>query len=224
MAAGSSDRREDVDMQTAIPDAQLVMNVYARLAAVYDGVFGRALQPGRVAAIERLAIRPGDSVLEVGIGTALGASLYPRDCTVTGVDLSAPMLEQAADRLAAHRIRNVRLLRMDAAALPFPDESFDVVYAPYVMSVVPDPVRVAREMRRVCRHDGRIVLLNHFASASRILAALERAVAPLAVYAGFRSDLDLTTVLQGADLDVLSIEKVNRPKLWSLVTCLRRTA
>jgi phosphatidylethanolamine/phosphatidyl-N-methylethanolamine N-methyltransferase len=134
------------------------------------------------------------------------------------------MLEQAADRLAAHRIRNVRLLRMDAAALPFPDESFDVVYAPYVMSVVPDPVRVAREMRRVCRHDGRIVLLNHFASASRILAALERAVAPLAVYAGFRSDLDLTTVLQGADLDVLSIEKVNRPKLWSLVTCLRRTA
>jgi phosphatidylethanolamine/phosphatidyl-N-methylethanolamine N-methyltransferase len=131
------------------------------------------------------------------------------------------MLEKATRRLAACDIRNVTLLLVDAARLPFPDESFDAVYAPYLMSVVADPISVAREMRRVCRVGGRIVLLNHFLSRNHILSWIERRTAPLLVRCGFRPDLDMATFLTKAQLDPLTIETVNWPPLWSLLTCER---
>ena len=148
--------------------------VYEKLASVYDFTFGPTLHPGRVQAIQRMGIKPGDRVLEVGVGTGINASLYPRDCAVTGIDLSSSMLEKARDRVARKGVRNVRLIEMDAADLKFADDTFDIVYAPYVISVVPDPVAVAREMRRVCRPGGRIIILNHFRSANP-LARLDRA-------------------------------------------------
>ena len=77
-----------------------VTKVYEKLATVYDFTFGPVLHPGRVDAIERMGIRPGDRVLEVGVGTGINAALYPRDCSVTGVDLSSPMLEKARERVA----------------------------------------------------------------------------------------------------------------------------
>ena len=117
-----------------------------------------------------MGIKPGDRVLEVGVGTGINAALYPRDCAVTGIDLSSSMLEKARERVARKGIRNVRLLEMDAADLKFADNSFDIVYAPYLISVVPDPVAVAREMRRVCRPGGRIIILNHFRSPNRAAA------------------------------------------------------
>ena len=118
-----------------------------------------------------MGIQPGDRVLEVGVGTGINAALYPRDCSVTGIDLSSSMLEKARERVARKGVRNVRLLQMDAADLKFADDSFDIVYAPYLISVVPDPVAVAREMRRVCRPGGRIIFLNHFRSPNRAAGA-----------------------------------------------------
>jgi phosphatidylethanolamine/phosphatidyl-N-methylethanolamine N-methyltransferase len=195
--------------------------VYAKLTPIYDIVFGPILQPGRVAAVARMAIRPGDRVLEIGAGTGINAPLYPRDCDVTAIDLSAPMLNKARERIARQGLRNVRLLEGDAARLTFADDSFDSVYAPYTISVVPDPVQVALEMRRVCRPGGRIVVLNHFRSANPVLSCLERAVSPLTVHIGFKSDLDLPGVLAQADLRPMAIEKVNFPKIWTLVTCIK---
>ena len=113
-------------------------------------------------------------MLEVGVGTGINAALYPRDCPVTGIDFSSSMLEKARERIARKGVRNVRLLEMDAASLKFADDTFDIVYAPYLISVVPDPVAVAREMRRVCRPGGRIVILNHFRSPNPLGAWLER--------------------------------------------------
>jgi len=113
------------------------------------------------------------------------------------------------------------LFEMDAAGLTFADGSFDIVYAPYLISVVPDPVAVAREMRRVCRPGGRIVILNHFRSANPIVASIERAISPFTVHIGFKSDLDLPAFLAQADLKPVSIEKVNVPRIWSLLTCIK---
>ena len=85
------------------------------------------------------------------------------------------MLEKARERIARKGLQNVRLLEMDAADLKFADDRFDIVYAPYLISVVPDPVAVAREMRRVCRPGGRIIILNHFRSPNPLLSRIERA-------------------------------------------------
>ena len=198
-----------------------VTKVYEKLASVYDFTFGPVLHPGRVDAIERMGIRPGDRVLEVGVGTGINAALYPRDCSVTGVDLSSPMLEKARERVARKGLRNVRLLQMDAANLKFGDDTFDIVYAPYVISVVPDPVAVTREMCRVCRPGGRIVILNHFRSRNALMAWIERMISPFTVHIGFKSDLDLPAFLAQAELKPVSINKVNFPRIWSLVTCIK---
>lgn len=200
-----------------------VARVYENLAWAYDFTFGPTLHPGRLHAIQRMGIRPGDRVLEVGVGTGINADLYPAACTVTGIDLSDSMLDKARERVARKGITNVRLLEMDAADLKFADDSFDIVYAPYLISVVPDPVAVAREMRRVCSPGGRIIFLNHFRSTTNpVMAWLERAISPLTVHIGFKSDLDLTAFLTQADLKPVSIEKVNVPKIWSLVTCVKQ--
>ncbi len=208
-------------LSVTVVENAFVNRVYENLAWFYDFTFGPALHPGRVDSIQRMAIKPGDRVLEVGVGTGINAVLYPRDCTVTGVDLSSSMLEKAHERVARKGVRNVRLLEMDAADLKFADDSFDIVYAPYVISVVPDPVAVTREMRRVCRPGGRIIILNHFRSKSRVGAWLERMIAPFTLYLGFKSDLDLPAFLVQAELKPVSIEKVNIPRIWSLVTCIK---
>ena len=208
-------------LSVTVVENDFVAHVYENLAWFYDLVFGPALHPGRVDAIKRMGIKPGDRVLEVGVGTGINAALFPSDCFVTGVDFSSSMLEKARERIARKGVQNVRLLQMDAANMKFADDTFDIVYAPYVISVVPDPVAVTREMYRVCRPGGRIVILNHFRSKSRVGAWLERMIAPFTLYLGFKSDLDLPAFLVQADLKPVSIEKVNVPRIWSLVICVK---
>ena len=132
-----------------------VAGVYHKLSKVYDWVFGPFLHPARLRALERMRIAPGDRVLEVGVGTGINAALYPRTCSVTGIDLSASMLEQARARMVRKGLSRVRLMEMDAAELKFANDSFDVVFASYLINCVPDPVKVVGEMRRVCGPAGR---------------------------------------------------------------------
>jgi phosphatidylethanolamine/phosphatidyl-N-methylethanolamine N-methyltransferase len=198
-----------------------VERVYDKIAKVYDLTFGPTLHPGRLIALERMGIKPGDKILEVGVGTGINASLYPRHCHVTGIDFSALMLEKARERVAKKGVKNVRLKEMDAANLTFADGSFDIVYAPYVISVVSDPVKVVNEMRRVCRPGGKIIILNHFKSRTPVVARVERAISPFTVHIGFKADLDLPGFLAQSDLKPISIEKVSFPPIWSLVTCIK---
>ena len=207
-------------LSVTVVENDFVEGVYDKLANVYDLAFGPALNPGRLRALKRMHLLPGQRILEVGVGTGINATLYPRDCSIVGIDLSPSMLEKARQRCKRRDASHVRLLSMDAAALTFPDRSFDVVYAPYLISVVPDPVKVALEMRRVCRRGGRIVILNHFRSRSPLLSRLERAISPLTKYIGFKADLDMPAFLAQAGLTPVSIEKVNVPRIWSLVTCI----
>jgi phosphatidylethanolamine/phosphatidyl-N-methylethanolamine N-methyltransferase len=208
-------------LSVAAVENDFVEGVYAKLASVYDLAFGPTLQHGRVRAIERMGIQAGERVLEVGVGTGINLSLYPKTCAVTGIDFSYSMLEKARDRVSRMGIRTLRLLQMDAADLKFADDSFDIVYAPYLISVVPDPIKVACEMRRVCRPGGRIIFLNHFLSPNAIVSRVERLISPFTIHVGFKADLDLPAFLSQADLQPVSIEKVNVPRIWSLVTCVK---
>src|SRR6476646_899948 len=115
-------------------ETDFVQGVYGKMASVYDLFFGLPLHHGRAAAIRRMAINPEDHILEVGVGTGMSLPLYPRKCSVTAVDLSDSMLERARARVLRYNLRNVRLIQMDATELRFPDNSFDIVYAPYFIS------------------------------------------------------------------------------------------
>ena len=206
-------------LSVTVVENDFVARVYEKLAGVYDLTFGPTLHPGRLQARDRMGVNPGDRILEVGVGTGINISLYPKDCHITGIDLSMPMLARAHERVSRDGFRNVRLFEMDAAQMTFPDNSFDIVYAPYLVSVVPDPVQVAREMRRVCKPGGKIIILNHFRSTNPILSRMERAISPFTVHIGFKADLDLAGFLAQAELAPISVEKVNVPRIWSLVTC-----
>lgn len=127
-------------------ETDFVEKVYQGIANVYDYTYGPTLHPGRLEAIEKMALRAGTHVLEVGVGTGINLGLYPNNCRITGIDLSSKMLAKAQGRIDSKGLQNCDLVEMDATKLTFADNSFDVVYAPYVISVVPEPVRVAREM------------------------------------------------------------------------------
>ena len=199
----------------------LVQRAYDRIARVYDFFFGAILQPGRERAVRTIQSKPGLQVLELGIGTGLTAPLYSSDWSVVGVDLSSAMLMQARKRIAELGLESVQLVHADGARLPFDDESFDVVLVPYVMSVVPDPIGVGRELRRVCRQSGQIILLNHFLSQDSLGARFERWISPLTTRIGFRTDLSLQWLLTGAGLTAVSIMTVNVPRIWTLVACIK---
>ena len=192
--------------------------IYERLAPIYDLIYGITLAHGRREAIMRLSPERGESILEIGVGTGLSATAYPAGCRVVAIDLSAHMIERAQVRLAKRGIRHVSLCRMDAAHLAFADARFDAVYAPYVMNVVPDPVSVMREMLRVCRPSGRLVLLNHFRRDEKRLG-LESLLGLMASKAGVNWDIDLQALLRAAGLTAQSVDRVNVPRVSSVVVC-----
>ncbi len=190
-------------------EIESVKAAYRRYAAVYDAVFGPVLQPGRKAVVQALGLRPGDRVLEVGVGTGLSLPLYPRDVSITGIDVSREMLEKARHRVARQRLANVEaLLEMDAEQMSIPDASYDKVVAMYVVPVVANPVRLLQELHRVCRPDGEIFLVNHVRSDNRFIAAFEKALAPLSDKIGFRPDFELRDMLSDVD-QVTEVSRIN---------------
>jgi phosphatidylethanolamine/phosphatidyl-N-methylethanolamine N-methyltransferase len=194
-----------------------VERVYGVLARVYDDFFDWALGPGRRYAVARLDARPGEDVLEVGVGTGLSLPLYPRGCSVVGIDISEPMLGRARARLEAMGRDDVRLERMDARKLRFPEGSFDKVLAPYVISVVPDPAAVMAEMTRVCRPGGRVLVVNKFQSGFAPMAGVERALTPLSTWIGFRMDVPVDEIAKHPGLKLLRRSRVNLFGLWTLL-------
>lgn len=199
-------------------DRDSVLRAYRRYAALYDVWFGAVLDGGRRAVIERLDCAAGERVLEVGVGTGLSLPYYPRGPQITGIDLSSEMLARAQRRKQMQRLDHVVALEvMDAECMRFADDSFDKVVALYVVSVVPDPVRVVQEMSRVCRPGGEIFIVNHFLSANALLRAMEHMLAPLSRSLGFRPDLALAQFERDAGLDVVERSRVNMLGYWTLL-------
>ena len=197
---------------------------YDRFAGVYDHLFDHVFREGRAEAIRALELAPGSRVLEVGVGTGLTLPLYPAGTEVVGIDISQPMLREARERADRENGgKRVGLVRMDAARLAFPDDTFDGVYAPYVVSVVPYPRRVVEEMARVCRPGGKVVIVNHFGSRNRLGAFLEKRLTPLTHFVGFRLDLPVEAILGIPGLELEENRKVNMLKLWRLLV-FRKTA
>ncbi len=197
-----------------------IKTAYRRYARIYDVVFGPIFHPGRKVIIEALDCRPGDNILEVGVGTGLSLPLYPDDVKVTGIDISAEMLDKARERVELEGLDHVEaVLEMDAEQMRFADDSFDKVVAMYVVSVVPDPVRLVKEMSRVCKPNGEIFIANHFRSSNPLLRTGENLLAPLSKLAGFRPDFDLEEFLRKTQLEVVEMRNVNLFGYWKVLRC-----
>lgn len=122
----------------------------------------------------------GKRALEVGVGTGKNIPFYPPDVKVTAIDLSPRMLEQAQKRASALG-KEVELKEMDVQHLTFPDHVFDTVFATFVFCSVPHPVLGLRELRRVCKSSGRLLLLEHMRPGNILMGLLFDALNPMVV-------------------------------------------
>jgi phosphatidylethanolamine/phosphatidyl-N-methylethanolamine N-methyltransferase len=198
-------------------DQQAITAAYRRYAPVYDLLFGPVFEPGRRRLVEALDCRPGDEILEVGVGTGLSLRYYPRHARVTGIDLSPDMLARASVQVQRHHLHHVALMAMDVQRLSFPDASFDKVSALYVASVVPNPAQMMHELERVCRPGGEIVVVNHFTRDDGVAAHIERALAPLARSLGFRPLFPLDAFIGLTGLELAESMPVNAFGYWTLL-------
>ena len=194
-----------------------IKRIYAYYSRVYDFIFKRWFFPRQRYAIEALNISPGQRVLDLGVGTGFSLPLYPQHTQVIGVDLSSKMLREARKKVLLERLSHVDLMEMDAAHLAFPDNTFDCVIVAFVISVVPDPLQVLAEIKRVSKPEGQIVIINHFQSQNKLMAQLEKWVSPLCTKIGWRSDLALDYLVQHADLRIDRKYSLNKLDLWKVV-------
>jgi phosphatidylethanolamine/phosphatidyl-N-methylethanolamine N-methyltransferase len=199
-------------------DESAVLDAYRRWAPVYDYTFGVVAKEGRRHAAQLINESEG-RVLEVGVGTGLSLPDYEDHLEVVGIDLSPDMLEKARERVAEEALTHVTgLHEMDAGDLRFPDASFDTVVAMYVMTVVPEPERVMRELARVTKPGGQVMLVNHFSQREGVRGWMERRMAPFADRIGWRSVFDVSRVTICDDLELVE-RKSLRP--FGLFTMLR---
>jgi phosphatidylethanolamine/phosphatidyl-N-methylethanolamine N-methyltransferase len=191
--------------------------VYSDLARFYDFFFGRVFVDREHEVIESLNLRPGNRVLEVGVGTGIALGGYPPYAHVVAIDPSADMLKHATKRVAENNWGHIELKLGDALNLDYLDNSFDYVTSFHVLTVVPDPNRMMSEMIRVCKPGGKIAMTTHFQSSNPIVAAINSVVNPITLHLGWTTKVRKKDVLTGHPITLERNEKISP---WSVHTVI----
>jgi phosphatidylethanolamine/phosphatidyl-N-methylethanolamine N-methyltransferase len=184
--------------------------IYSDLAHLYDAVFGRAFVDHEHHVIEGLNFRPGQKVIEVGVGTGISLDAYPPYVHIVGIDASADMMAHAVSKVRENDWKHIEVAEGDALNLAYPDNSFDWVTSFHVITVVPDPRRMMSEMVRVCKPGGHIVVISHFASPKPWLYLLGTMVNPITKLLGWTTRLRARDVLEGQPITVERNERFSR--------------
>ena len=213
-----SESRNPVD-ENSLPHRS---RIYSDLSGLYDHVFTRVFARRIDAVVRGLRIPPGARVLEVGIGTGLSLDAYPRHCEVVGIDLSQEMLDHADSKRDPVRHAHIKLRQMDAMTMDVADDAFDFVTAFHVVTVVPNPAKLVEEMTRVCKPDGQLVIINHFASPRKMIRGFVNMVDPITRKLGWSTRLSLDEVLQSGPLDLESRYKTSPWSLFTIVEARKR--
>ena len=112
-------------------------------------------------------------ILDVGIGTGKNIDYYSDEAEVTGIDFSPKMLEKSRKKLAKSGKENITLMQMDVENLNFDDNSFDYVITSSVFCSVPDPIKGLKEVRRVLKPEGKLIMIEHVLSKNKFISLLE---------------------------------------------------
>lgn len=180
---------------------EVIRRRYNRTARFYDLMDKMIPDAIRKQAIEKAR----GKVLEVGVGTGKNLPYYKEGCEVTGIDFSPGMLARAKDRVKEAKVP-VILLKMDAQHMTFSDNTFDTVLATCVFCSVPDPVQGLKEVRRVCKPGGQIILLEHVRSDNPILGWLMDVLNPVSLHM-IGSNINRRTVdnVKAAGISILNV-------------------
>jgi len=198
-------------------ELESIKKIYAGYSNIYDALFKRFFYPRIKHAITYMDIKPGERVLDVGVGTGLSLQEFPGNCTVVGIDLSTAMLRKAKDKIGKHGLGHIHVLSMDAMSIGFRDDTFDKVFISHVVSVVPDPYRLMSEVRRVCKKGGQVVIVNHFKSSNKVVEIVEKLINPVCKKIGWRSDLCLNEFINRSGLNVRQKYMLKKLDFWHIL-------
>ena len=207
-------------------DDKSIIKSYKRVSGFYDLTFGQVFRPGQKKLVSMMECTSADRVLEIGIGTGTSYKYYPTETHVTGIDISPDMLEKAKVNIQKDNLKNKNVLLMNGEQLKFDDNSFDKVVGMYVVSVTQNPDLLINEMKRVCKPNGDIYLVNHFSfdTDSKILKILEKGLMPVSKYLGWRPYFPFSEFNAYAKLNVQSISKVNLFDYWGIIHAINSPA
>ena len=200
-------------------DQNSIIKSYKRVSSFYDLTFGQVFRPGQKAIIKKMDCIESDNVLEIGIGTGSSLQYYPKETKVVGIDISPDMLEVAKKRIVKDKIQNKHILLMNGERLSFPDNSFDKVVGMYVVSVTQNPQILVEEMKRVCKNDGDIYIVNHFSTEqdNLFVKMFEKGLMPVSKILGWKPYFPFDEFNAYANLDVLEMSKVNLFNYWNII-------
>jgi phosphatidylethanolamine/phosphatidyl-N-methylethanolamine N-methyltransferase len=198
--------------------------LYSEHALLYDKTFGKFFHDRIRQVIESLRIPLGARVLELGVGTGTSFPAYPRHCEVIGIDLATDMLSQARAKIGKNRWSHLQVMKMNALNLSFADSSFDYVMAFHTVTVVPDPIQMLAEAKRVCRPGGKIVIINHFTTDHPIIGPLTEALDPVTRRLGWQTKLRLEPFLQATEFNVEAVYKLSKLSLYTVLVGTNKKA
>ena len=200
-------------------DQNSIIKSYKRVSSFYDLTFGQVFRPGQKAIIKKMDCIESDNVLEIGIGTGSSLQYYPKETKVVGIDISPDMLEVAKKRIVKDKIHNKHILLMNGERLSFPDNTFDKVVGMYVVSVTQNPQVLVEEMKRVCKNDGDIYIVNHFSTEqdNPFVKMFEKGLMPISKILGWKPYFPFDEFNAYANLDVLEMSKVNLFNYWNII-------
>ncbi len=191
--------------------------LYDLWAWFYDVTFGVLVHTRHIRAVKEIRAKPGDRILDLGVGTGMTLSDYPHDVTVVGMDLSAGMLAKARKKCEESKLDHIQLMLGDAMHPPFADATFDHILIAHTVSVVSQPNRLMQWAARMVKPGGTVVLLNHFRSTNRVMGWCEKVTNPFWVKVGWRSDLTLEECLEDVGLHIQYRYKTTKIDLWQII-------